>query len=136
MHVIKITFQPKSNNGSIVLFQVSRFQSKSKQLINRTFPGEQSAPPAPPASSCLTSILSGDSQPQSFLFGDDDDDDDADDDDGDDNGGDDDDAYDNDSLRSLLASLWTRVCGETGKLSRHLEPLLELEAPARNWSPC
>ena len=138
MHVIKITFQPKSNNGSIVLFQVSRFQSKSKQLINRTFPGEQSAPPAPPASSCLTSILSGDSQPQSFLCSDDDDDD-ADDDDDEDDGGDDeddDDVYDDDSLRSLLASLWTRVCGETGKLSRHLEPLLELEAPARNWSPC
>ena len=52
----------------------------------------------------------------------------------DDGGGDDD--YANDSLRSLLASLWTRVCGETGKLSRHLEPLLELGAPARSWSPC
>ena len=70
--------------------------------------------------------------PQSFLCGDDDDD--VEDDGGDDE--DDDDVYDDDSLRSLLASLWTRVCGETGKLSRHLEPLLELEAPARNWSPC
>ena len=123
MHVIKITFQPKSNNGSIVLFQVSRFQSKSKQLINCTFPGEQSAPPAPPASSCLTSILSGDSQPQSFLCSDDDDDDDADDED---DGGDDEDDDDNDSLRSLLASLWTRVCREARKLSGHLEPLLVL----------
>ena len=42
----------------------------------------------------------------------------------DDGGGDDD--YDNDSLRSLLASLWTRVCGEARKLSGHLEPLLVL----------
>ena len=62
--------------------------------------------------------------PQSFLCGDDDDDDE-------DDGGDDEDDDDDNSLRSLLASLWTRVCGEAGKLSWHLEPLLELGAPAR-----